>query len=605
MSHPTESGRRAALVVSILAGATTLVWAVAAVLMSRRGFDFTDEGLYLLSYRWWNDDLRSFSGTQYVYGPVFQLFGYDVGALRIFRLVTVLGTHAVFGWAFMTWLRTRRPEALASWHWELAGTMVVVAAGGISYCWLPLSPGYNDVVALGSLLMAAAVLRSMRAVALGRRLPVLPALALGPLAIAMVLAKWSAGATLLFLTVLAVVGFAALGARGWWRYIAATAAGLVGTALLVEIALVSFTDMLPPMLELNRAVAASSHDPMTILETYWTHGVRMMTRAGKIAGVAVVVAGAGYALRRLGLRRTGAVVGLVGPAAGMVAASPDTLGFPGSGPLQLPELTSALVGPCFAVAVVVVLRTTLLRARTTLRGGDGWRTTLPAAVTIVMLLLLPAVQAAGTSNALHYLAIQVYAAWVALLVAAVTALPPASSTRLLAAGAVACAVIGSSAVGAHALLENPYRTSGYAESTTPIGGDGPAASVKVAPEVADALEELRAIVGDEATTGRPMMAFDGHPGVVFLLGGRSVGEGWYSGRDLARTATGIRVACADGNPWGDQQPLVLYYRSASTIERAAMRKCGLHFPRDFRLLGRVGGPGGLPLVYVHDPSGRS
>ena len=68
-----------------------LAWVVAALVMSGRGLDLSDEGFYLLSYGGWDENSRAFSGVQYLYGPWFELFGYDVPALRVLRLVTVLG----------------------------------------------------------------------------------------------------------------------------------------------------------------------------------------------------------------------------------------------------------------------------------------------------------------------------------------------------------------------------------------------------------------------------------------------------------------------------------------------------------------------------------
>ena len=141
------------------------------------GLDISDEGFYLLSYRWWDINLRTFTGVQYVYGPVFELLGFDIARLRLFRLGTIVVTHAALGFAFMRWLRTRRPEAPATPWWEAAGTAAVVACGGLVYGWLPLSPGYNDVALLGSMLLTAGVLWAAADVQAGRPHPGLGAAA--------------------------------------------------------------------------------------------------------------------------------------------------------------------------------------------------------------------------------------------------------------------------------------------------------------------------------------------------------------------------------------------------------------------------------------------
>ena len=89
-----------------------------AAVTAGHGFDITDEGFYLLSYRWWRADLYTYTGVQYLYGPIFQGLGYSIAALRLVRLATITGASAVFGWAFMSWLRQRRPRAPASRLWK-------------------------------------------------------------------------------------------------------------------------------------------------------------------------------------------------------------------------------------------------------------------------------------------------------------------------------------------------------------------------------------------------------------------------------------------------------------------------------------------------------
>ena len=162
--------RRLAAVAAI-AGVAAAVWIGAAGLTVGRGFDRTDEGFYLLSYRWWDTNLFTFTGAQYLYGPVFEATGYDIAILRAFRLVTVVATLVVFGWAFMRWLRLRRPDAPPSRVWEIAGVAVIIAGGGMVYSWIPMSPGYNDITALGGLLAAAIVLRIAADVLRGRAAP--------------------------------------------------------------------------------------------------------------------------------------------------------------------------------------------------------------------------------------------------------------------------------------------------------------------------------------------------------------------------------------------------------------------------------------------------
>ncbi len=189
----------------------------------------------MLSYRWWDSTPRVFTGVQYLYGPVFELLGWSIPGLRVVRLVSIVLVHLAFGWAFMTWLRTRRPQAPPGRGWEVAGTLTILASAGVTYGWLPLSPGYNDVVLLTSLLLVSLLLWSMRVVA--ERWPAagaggrLRGAARGGARAGEVGVR---GADPVFLLVLGVVALRSLGARGWLRYVVTSVGERRGLLLLVN-----------------------------------------------------------------------------------------------------------------------------------------------------------------------------------------------------------------------------------------------------------------------------------------------------------------------------------------------------------------------------------
>ena len=202
------------------AAAATGVWVASALLMAGRGFDITDEGFYVLSYRWWDSTPRVFTGVQYVYGPVFERS--DGASPGCGSSASSASWSCMSASAGRSWpgcgpadpARRRR----AGGRWRARSSSWPPA--GVVYGWQPLSPGYNDVVLLSSLVLAALLLWSMRVVSGGARLPVLAAACSGPPVVALVLAKWaSAGVIVLFLVVLGVVALRSLDARGWVRYL--------------------------------------------------------------------------------------------------------------------------------------------------------------------------------------------------------------------------------------------------------------------------------------------------------------------------------------------------------------------------------------------------
>jgi hypothetical protein len=244
------------------------LWVVTAIIAASRGLDLADESFYLLSYRWWSSEGRAFSGVQYVYGPVYQAFGYDITALRIFRVATIIVANAAFALAFMRWVQTRRtlPHAAA---WRITGVLAITAVGGLSLSWLPRSPGYNDVSALGALVVGAGILELARCAHRRSTPSVLVGAALGLVGFAMIVTKWASG--LLTVGSLAIIGVIVL----WPQGRRAVARFIVPLALSGLAGLVFFHLFLAPvdrvarlMLETNLLVARATNSPGSLLLMY-------------------------------------------------------------------------------------------------------------------------------------------------------------------------------------------------------------------------------------------------------------------------------------------------------------------------------------------------
>ena len=171
-------------VVSVLC---ILGWAIPALAMADKGFSVQDEGTYVLSYRWWSSNPYFVSGAQYFYGPIFSAVHEQIGALRVLRLVMVIGTNAWFAVVFVRWLAHQRgTQALAG---QATWIAVLTAAGGMSYLWAPLTPGYYDLTADASIALVAVMLSTLRRAS---QPPGWTALLAGFLAFVLVLTKWPA-----------------------------------------------------------------------------------------------------------------------------------------------------------------------------------------------------------------------------------------------------------------------------------------------------------------------------------------------------------------------------------------------------------------------------
>ena len=565
-------GGRLPWLVVLLSVLATAAWVVPVVVSRGHGFDISDEGSYVLSYRWWDTDLRNFTGVQYLYGPVFEALGNSVSGLRLARLASVLAAHAFFGWATMSWLRARYPEAVPSRVWALAGVLAIVAVGGVTYGWLPLSPGYNDVVALGSLLVMAVWFRCWRSVLGNGRLPVGPALALPLPVLAMVLSKWSSAAVvLLFLGLVFVVAAVALRPSGWGRFVAA---GLASTAVLVglfHVFVAPLDEVVPPLVEVNRLAAGSSHTAGALLDLYVGTARTILGRTSTLVLLLALLALVGAGMARIGMRRGARWVVAAGPVVvvvvvAVVGGSP----WPVGGSAGLVDYSAGLLA--IVAASAVTLGIVMLRSRGGAGRPDSARE-LPAVV--AMLLLVPVAQAVGSGNSLASLAVNLAASWFALILVGIALSARGGRSRwFLVAAAVAVMALCVS-VGADGVVRDPYRTTSYDASDRVLGGTGTLGGVAMSASDRRELDAVRRAMAPDPPGRRPVVVLDEIAGLVLLTEGRPLGEPWTSALAPDRLAAGITAAC-DGQKWtGARQPIVLAWRSVPRGVTDALAACGV------------------------------
>lgn len=590
--QPTPHRRAAPAAVLVFGATAATVWIGAAVLTAGHGFDITDEGLYLLSYRWWDSNHWTFTGAQYLYGPVFSAMDHNIAGLRLFRLVTVVATHLVFGWSWMAWLRLRRPAASASRLWEAAGVAVLVAAGGAVYGWLPLSPGYNDVVLLGALLATSAVLRIAADADRGRPVPAWVPAAWGLVAVLMLLTKWTSALVLGLTAAGALVTLIPRRRRELGRVAVCAAAGMAAGGAAMHVFVVPLTTAVPPLLAVNRLLAEHSMPPATLLAMYWTTTVALLDTALRLH-VLLLLAGAVAVLARGALaRRLAWVLGAAGAAvSGWRALDQGGLGG-GTPNVQIYPVTLAaavLLVLVVAAGTLAVDRLRRLRDCGGIAAGPVAGSSLGRALArdghlLGLLLALPMAQALGTGNTLYKVAVNGFAAWTAVMIAVLTGIETAPGlARRLTAAVTAAAVAAVTCVAIGGLWHHPYRTAARAHTTEPVPGVPALASLRLDPRSAQRYARLRATLAPHLKpAGRAVIAFDKMPGIVLLLDGRPVGEAWTTARDPARMVAAARAACQHRSRWwGPRLPIVLFNRPATALDTRVLESCGLHLATEY------------------------
>ena len=438
------------VVVAVACGVMA-VWVVAVLRTVGHGFDTTDEGYYLLSYTWWDSNPLALTGMQYIYGPIFQLLGHDITSLRIFRLVTVIAGHAFFGWSFMRWLRVRRPAAPKTRLWEAAGIAVILAAGGMTYSWLPLSPGYNDVILLGSLTVVSCVLWAATAIEKDRKPPIWALVLAGCLVSVMVLTKWSSAGVLGLIVVAAVVVLSAQGSQAVARGIFWALAGATGVAIAVHLLVVPLTDAIPGIVAVNSFIAGTSYAPADLVEMY-------LTTAGKLTGETIkqhflLLIAAGVAVvARHPVLRTAAWVLTAAALALSIYRTFTEAGLDGgainNGKYQVPLMAAVLVALITTVVALIA------------RQWSPGKENLRPWVILGLLTVLPFMQAFGTNTAIYMNGFNAFAVWAAVMIAVLTSIDKAPLVaRTTTALATVGALVAVAAITSSGLTLYPYRSA--------------------------------------------------------------------------------------------------------------------------------------------------
>ncbi|MFD3399116.1 hypothetical protein ACFWUU_00480 [Kribbella sp. NPDC058693] len=566
--------------VIVVAGGLAAWWIVTAGRAANEGFDITDEGYYLLSYRWWDSNPLALTGVQYLYGPIFEWFGYNIDRLRLFRLFTVIVVHLLFGYSFMRWLRGRRPGMPATKLWEVAGMAIILAAGGMCYAWLPQSPGYNDVVLLGALTLVSCVLWMATAVDRGDPVPFWVPVVAGLVIGMMVLAKWTSVVVIGLIVLAAVVVLAGQSWRAVARGILFALGGVAVVALVVQLFVVRLNVAVPGILTVNRFIAGTSYSPTELLQFYWSSGIKLLGQTLRAHGLLLLATALTVIARWRWLRLAAAVLALVALVLSVRRVVVDGGAIGGSqhtATYAVTLLAAVLVAVVAAAGAVIAHRFGVTEcSRLSRENTRTW-------VILGLLVLLPLVQAFGTNTALYTIGFNAFAAWAAVMIAVLTGI---WATPIVARVTLGLVLVGSlvatASIAYTGLFRYPYRSVGHSQLTA--ASKLPALKgLYLSPAAEENYSQLAADLRPYTEPGgRPMLAFDKMAGLVLILGGRPLGEAWIAPAERARTAAGIEEVCRKGRP--ERAPLIILNRQISDSEITALQSCGLDFHADYQQL---------------------
>ena len=590
----------------VLARLVWLAWTAAS-----RGVDFTDEGIYLVSYRYYRNPEMVYNGAPALFGPLFHLVGYSVVSLRKIKIVLVLLCGLGLGRATADFVHSQAAASVPLFDAlpiRVAILGFVTVGGFTMYTWLPQSPGYNDLSALCAMALAAVALPALTGRSSRRRWWLAAAGAVVAIAC---INKWPAG-----LCMVAVVSVAVVLAHGWRtaeRDVLWPAAGFVVGCAAMAVIGGRFIDRLTALRSSSEQLSNSLPIWDNYLLPYWRNVVEVFGLVGSRVWLILAI---GIALLLVAsLRRSMMLGGGLAVAVLLAARAASHAGQFRGGDVNVGLSQVALPLFLALAGVIWLIAHVAASMRRDEAAGATEETMVPSeaipsarvrGAALILLVGLAGAQAFGTLNppmfvvissgalcaaAIVILAANSVSAWrpAVLPVAALLIVLPLATERMMLSG----------------LWQRPYRlaTNLYAQ-TEPLdavlGYDG----LSTDSDTAELLHNLSAIARRRSLVGRPGLSVSSSPGYALALGlAHPPADLFISSIDYVSDNADIymarlRTACSDGLITHDVPPVIVTAGPSAPADIAAvLAECGIAFPADFDL-EIAESPGGSVGVWI-------
>lgn len=572
----------------VMARVVVLAWTAAS-----RGIDFTDEGIYLVSYRYYHSPEMVYTGAPAFFGPLFQLVGYSVVSLRRVKLILILICGLGLGWSTAAFVSPRPVDS----RWSdvlplrIAIAVFVTIGGFTMYTWLPQSPGYNDLSVLCAMALAAVLLPAISGNSSGRRWWLVAAGAVTGIAM---INKWPAGLCMVGVVVVAVV--LALGWRGATRCVGWSAAGVMVGSVLLAVVSGGFFDRLTELRSASEQITNSLPIWDSYLVPYWRNVVDVVRLVGAKVWLVLAV-GVGLSLKK-SLRRSSLLGGMLVLGVLLAVNAGSATGMFRGGNLNVQISQVAL--PLFLVLAAVVWLIAQVAAALPAADPNGdvaeWVNSREGVVSMrvrgaaVMLLVgLGGAQAFGTLNPPMYAVVSSGALFAAaiVIVAANSVNVWRPATFPLCALLIMMPLVTERMMQS-GLWQHPYElgtdlNAQNVELDSVIGYKG----ISTDSGTAELLHNLSAIANRRGLVGRPGLSVSFSPGYALALGlTHPPADLFISSADYYAGIYGqrVRTACSRGVINRDDPPVILTNGPTAPARISALlAACGIAFPADFDL----------------------
>ena len=559
-------------------GAALAVSTVAIWIGATRGLDLTDEGIYLVTYRAFRHPELTFTGTPAILGPVFQLLGWSIPALRRAKLIAILLSSGALGAVVDRFLSRRIDLGDATHIVRRAAVILLTMIGGLTaYAFLPQSPSYNDMAIILSMLAVAITLSALDA-GPGVRISIGAGIGLGFVLMLLFLVKFPSalmiGAGCLLVLVLRRRTTIPTLLRGL------APGGLIGGVLALAVLQLLAGDIagrIRALFRANDTAVKSQKLSDSYLRVYTSAASSIIRDVLPYLLVLVAVA----VLGRLASRgRRGPLTALmIVAAAGLLLVARRKLIFTG-GQDHIATLQDAFP---LLTAITFVLAVALGRSPRQ-AFNDNREAGLDLGATTALLLAAPVLQGIGTGNSPFLIAASAGALWVGGLLSVVLWFMPLRGVGAIGAiGTSAVLTAGVWLLGAPALWLTPFRLTGdLRDQTAAVHGVPRLAGLRTDAATAAFIEQAHAVVAAKHLQGQPGFSSFAGVGLAYALELRHPPAGIYIDEPLGEVLKArVADACRLGAIGPAKRPVVLSDGSHFEATAGALQLCGIDFPGDY------------------------
>ena len=587
------------LVSRLLIAGLALTAAVSVILLARaanRGLDLTDEGIYLHAYRGWKFYDLSITGAGAVLGPVFQLLGWSIPALRLLKLVCLLASSAFLAFATTEFVHHHFKAQILRREKQALVVLISILSAFSVYAWLPQSPGYND---LSIMLSAVSIgLAFLWAISTGRRSTVFAVL-IGVAIILLIFVKWpSAICTSAGITAF-IIGSGRF--KRFGSFLAASAAGGVATLAVLQIGVGHLLDRAKELSTSSDTALRGTGFMDAYVLTYARNISSTAAGVARVCGpvmVPVLILCAVLVRRRPVVATTIYTAGL-----GALTIFARKRGYITGGEINVVRLESTF--PIFFTAALglVVLWAVHQQGRPKAEPAstDADPTARFSLLSGVLLVsAAPLLQAIGTGNPMFRIAFCAGAAW-ATAVAAMMLVVVERGGRAFYLPAT-CALGTMSIVGLVAGLQglrtDSFRVGPLSQETVALPGVPEMKGMRLDQTAADLIRDTREVLRKEGALGAPGFSTFNGTGLTYALGMPEPLGGLFVEEPLPNVLRSrIQQACKIGAITTKTPPVVLSLGSTQPpVATEELQKCGIDFPKSYKSVRVTATPGNYMFV---------